>query len=221
MNVLMASVSGFVLGCLHAFDADHLTAVTVFASRSRSRMAAIKFGVVWGLGHTTTLFLLGVATAAFKFVIPPAVQTGSELFVGLLLIAIGIWALSPVRVGRQIRIHRHEHDGVEHAHVVSDEEGGSRFHHHSMFAVGAAHGFAGTAAVMVIVPLTIAESLIAVVAYLILFGLGTIVAMSIFALTVGTLSVEAEKRGLVPYLRKFAGGTSIVVGCIWIALVLR
>ncbi|HLC23079.1 MAG TPA: hypothetical protein VJL08_01355, partial [Dehalococcoidia bacterium] len=52
-------VLGLVLGVRHAFDADHLVAVTTIVSEYRNPLRAIWIGVSWGLGHTTTLLLAG------------------------------------------------------------------------------------------------------------------------------------------------------------------
>ncbi len=216
MNFILSAVSGFTLGCLHAFDADHITAVTVFATKSPDRIKAVRFGVLWGLGHTATLLVLGVATAMFKFVIPPPVQSAGEILVGLLLVAIGAWSLNGVLRRKDIHLHTHAHDGVEHSHFHSHRQEESHLHHHSMFAIGAAHGLAGTASVMVIVPLTIAQSLFAVGAYLLLFGLGTILAMSAFAFMIGSLSTSAGKKGYVLRVRGLAGAASVIVGILWI-----
>jgi high-affinity nickel permease len=52
---------GLVLGVRHALDADHLIAVSTIVSEYRNPLRAIWVGVSWGLGHTTTLFLAGLA----------------------------------------------------------------------------------------------------------------------------------------------------------------
>ena len=54
-------VLGLVLGVRHAFDADHLVAVSTIVSEYRNPLRAIWIGVSWGLGHTTTLLLAGGA----------------------------------------------------------------------------------------------------------------------------------------------------------------
>ncbi len=52
---------GLLLGVRHAFDADHLVAVTTIVSEYKNPLKAIWIGVSWGLRHTTTLYLGGGA----------------------------------------------------------------------------------------------------------------------------------------------------------------
>ncbi|MBV9155089.1 MAG: high-affinity nickel-transport family protein, partial [Acidobacteriaceae bacterium] len=64
-------VVGFVLGMRHALDPDHVIAVTTIVSRQRSTAKAGLIGVMWGVGHTLTIFLVGAAIILFNVVIPP------------------------------------------------------------------------------------------------------------------------------------------------------
>ena len=58
-------VIGFVLGVRHAFDADHLAAVTTLILGRPTRRDSVRIGVAWGIGHAlmlvvaTTIVLLG------------------------------------------------------------------------------------------------------------------------------------------------------------------
>src|SRR3989304_6705695 len=112
---------GLLLGVRHAFDTDHLVAVTTIGSEDRNPLRAIWIGVSWGLGHTTTLFLAGVVMLLLDISMPERLALLFEFFVGVMLILLGIQAfLSARRV--QIHIHPHEHrnDGVqahEHFHI--------------------------------------------------------------------------------------------------------
>jgi len=49
---------GFILGIKHATDPDHVIAVTTIVSRQRSIRHAALIGILWGLGHTITIFLV-------------------------------------------------------------------------------------------------------------------------------------------------------------------
>ncbi|HEX9614729.1 MAG TPA: urease accessory protein UreH, partial [Bacteroidota bacterium] len=158
MEFLFALLSGFILGMLHAFDADHLAAVTTFSSSQPDARKAAVFGLVWGLGHSITLLLFGLLVMTLRFAIPPLVESLAETAVGLILIAIGIWALRNVFHHKSIHLHKHVHDGVEHVHFHSHETGSDHRHRHSMFLVGAAHGLAGTASVLILIPVTLSQS---------------------------------------------------------------
>jgi high-affinity nickel permease len=216
MDLVVAIVSGFTLGCLHAFDVDHVAAVTAFASKHPTARGASLFGLYWGLGHTATLLVLGGLSVGLRFVIPSSLSVFGELVVGLVLIAVGLWVLRDFFRGKKIHVHRHTHNGVDHVHFHShaDEEG--HHHHHSMFFVGAVHGFAGTAAVMVLIPITITQSLGFALVYLVLFGVGTMTAMGLFAYLLGSATQKMGSDRLIAILQAVAGAASLIIGIIWI-----
>lgn len=216
MDVLIPIITGFTLGCVHAFDVDHIVAVTAFASKHPSPGGAAKFGMLWGIGHTVTLVSLGLLSLGLKLVIPPLVESVAELVIGILLVAIGVWVLKDVLRHKHIHIHKHVHDGIEHVHFHSHQHGAEHAHKHSMFFIGAAHGFAGTASVMVLVPIAITQSLLTAGLYLLLFGIGTIAAMGIFAYLLGKLSSTTHAERILPVFQGVAGLASIVVGSVWI-----
>jgi hypothetical protein len=68
--VLTALVSvlvlGFVLGMRHATDPDHVVAVTTIVAQQRSLARAARTGVLWGIGHTATILLVGGAIVLLK-----------------------------------------------------------------------------------------------------------------------------------------------------------
>lgn len=216
MEILLPIVAGFTLGCIHAFDADHIVAVTAFASKTRNALAAAKFGFLWGLGHTATLVLLGLLSLTFRVMIPPLVESIAEIAVGLLLVAIGVWVLRGVAQRHRLHIHRHTHDGTTHVHLHSHAKSEDHRHSHSMFLVGATHGFAGTASVLVMIPVAMTQTVSFAALYLVLFGVGTILAMSLFAFTIGQMSARIDSARTVPIVQSLSGVLSIGVGCLWI-----
>jgi high-affinity nickel-transport protein len=197
MNPFPLLALGFVLGLRHAADPDHVVAVTAITSRTRSATPAALLGAVWGLGHTLTLFVVGVAIVVFNWAVPPRVGLTLEFLVALALVTIGLWNL---RGG-----HAHEDAGLG--------EGSSRPPTGKAFLVGMAHGLAGSAAVALLVLATVRDPLGACV-YLFVFGLGTLLGMTIittgFALP---LSAAARRWGGAPRILRLSTGTlSILLG---------
>ena len=113
-NLLAVIGVGFLLGVRHATDPDHVVAVSTIVSRQRSVRQAGLIGALWGVGHTVTIFLVGVAIILFNLAIPPRIGLAMELAVGLMLILLGVLNLTGVT--RWIT-HRftpvHSHTGVE------------------------------------------------------------------------------------------------------------
>ena len=89
-NLLTVISIGFLLGMRHATDPDHVIAVTTIVSRQRSIRHAGMIGMLWGLGHTITILLVGAAIIMFNLVIPPRIGLTMELAVGLMLIFLGV-----------------------------------------------------------------------------------------------------------------------------------
>jgi high-affinity nickel permease len=94
-------VLGFLLGMLHATDADHVIAISTIASRQGSVRGAARVGLLWGVGHTATVFAVGSAIILFNLVIPPRLEQAMEFCVALVLILLGVITLSIV--SRQVR----------------------------------------------------------------------------------------------------------------------
>lgn len=117
MTLFSILAFGFLIGMKHATEADHLAAVASLATRSHSTWDALRQGAAWGLGHTLTLMLFGGLVLGLGRTIPPQVEQGLEMVVGLMLLALGIDVLRRLR--RQgVHFHLHQHgDGLRHVHA--------------------------------------------------------------------------------------------------------
>ncbi len=187
-DALTPILLGVLLGLRHATDADHVVAVTTIVARERSLSRAAWVGAVWGLGHTLTLLLLGGAIIAFRLVIPPRLGLGLEFGVAMMLICLGF-----------SNIRRRDDDE---APKLSRP-----------LLVGVVHGLAGSAAVALLVLATIREPL-AAAAYLLMFGLGTILGMMIVTALLALPALYAGHRvaQMRVGVRVAAGALSIVFG---------
>ena len=81
---------GFLLGMRHAFDADHVIAVSTIISRKRSIGAAALTAVCWGAGHGLTMLVVGGAIVSSGFAVPRRLGLSLELGVALMLIVLGV-----------------------------------------------------------------------------------------------------------------------------------
>jgi high-affinity nickel-transport protein len=158
VNALVVAGLGFVLGLRHAADADHVVAVTAIAARYKRVGPAALVGVLWGLGHTLTIFVVGGAIILFGLVVPPRVGLALEFVVGIALTLVGLLNVA----GRGGFLTTGQEDG--------------RLPRLRAFALGLVHGLAGSAAVALLVLATVRDP-VAACAYLLVFGLGTILGM--------------------------------------------
>src|SRR4051812_7581935 len=147
---LSTALLGFVLGIRHATDPDHVVAVTTIVSRERRVDRAGGIGMLWGLGHTVTILLVGGAILLFNVVIPPCIGLTMELSVAVMLVLLGV-----VSLGRIVRV----------ATPVAQRDRWFIFRHQSLrpLAIGVVHGLAGSAAVALLVLATISNAMWGVV----------------------------------------------------------
>jgi high-affinity nickel-transport protein len=200
MNPLALLGLGLVLGLRHATDPDHVVAVTAIAARTRRILPATLLGVVWGLGHMLTLFVVGAGIILFNWVVPPRLGLAMEFCVALALIVVGL-----LNLGRSSK-------------PASGLEGGaSRPPAGRAFVVGLVHGLAGSAAVALLVLATVREPRWAC-GYLLVFGLGTLAGMALITtgFTLPVAKVAHRWGGAGRMIRLSTGALSLVFG-LWLA----
>lgn len=207
-------LTALVLGAQHTLAPDHIAAVSVFASRRMSWQRAVGLGARWGVGHSLTILMLGSALVWSGAHVPAGWESALEQLVGLALIGVG--AASIWRATR-LPLRWHEHDGVRHAHPPSAKGAAHDHDHRALLGIGMLHGLAGTGALVIAIPLAAGDSPGRSMVFLASFGLGTIVAMSLFAAVIGGLCSRAARRSLRAEraLGVAAGAASIVVGVWW------
>jgi len=189
MSLFLTFITSLMLGMRHATDPDHIVAVTTIVSRERSVVKAAAIGAVWGAGHTITLLVVGGGIIAFKVALNARLGLSLEFCVAIMLIVLGVLNLSAVR-------------------TTSGSSSASR-----PFLVGVVHGLAGSAAAaLLIVPLIDDPRWAAL--YLLTFGLGTIVGMSIVTISIAapSLLAAAHMPSLQRSLRIASGGVSLIFG---------
>ena len=149
-----------------------------------------------------------------------------EFCVGVMLVFLGLQVYWNLKRGR-LHVHQHDHDGDDHLHIhgthpkeetpaVQEKHGmfnpGKPFFRMKSFIIGLIHGLAGSAAVMLALLPTI-DSFMAGLAYLLLFGVGTILSMALVTIA---LSVPFAMSGSHDRLNKIvsglAGTASILFG---------
>ena len=85
---------GFLLGMRHATDPDHVVAITTIVAKQPGIAKAGLIGVLWGLGHTFTIFVVGTMIILFQVTIPPRLGLSMEFTVAAMLILLGILNLT-------------------------------------------------------------------------------------------------------------------------------
>ncbi len=189
---------GLLLGLKHAFDSDHLIAVSTIVTRERSAWRSLWIGLFWGIGHTFTLLMVGLVVLSLKKQIPPPVGLSLECLVGLVLIGLGLMTLYDCW-RKRVHAHSHIHAGAPHVHFHMHADSPAHQHSHPVrlgfrpLLVGMVHGLAGSAALMLLVLATI-PSLALGFMYIVIFGCGSIVSMGLVSLFMGLFFSLATDR---------------------------
>lgn len=147
---------GFVLGMRHATDPDHVIAVTAILTRERRLTAATRTGLLWGLGHSLTVLIVGCAIIVLKVQVPVRLGLAMEFGVGVALILLGLPAAAAAltaigaRLGvlrqsvaahrtSQVHSHVHSHGGTAHRHVHAHNDRGAAAHQNHLFGQDSAY----------------------------------------------------------------------------------
>lgn len=200
-------------GLEHAFEADHLLAVNNLVTNRNKMNQAVKDGIYWGVGHTLTIFTVGVLMIGFKVAVSEHVFSYLEATVGLMLIFLGMYRLSKL-----FKKNTHSHT-YTHSHTLSNSGSVSHLHSHTYthshiittpnhnhpnklnsfnaaFGVGLVHGLAGSGALVVLV-LSQMKSTSEGLMYILIFGIGSILGMFIasglFSLPYGKSILKSKK----------------------------
>ena len=208
------------MGIQHALDPDHLIAVSTIVSEQKNFKWASLIGAFWGLGHTTTLFIVGLLVIGLRVTIPPRLGSGLELLVALMLVILGVNVLRNSFGAERVHLHTHSHNPETHTHFhVHENPKQDHGHGHPFkamrrpFIVGMVHGLAGSAALMLLVLSTI-ESPLGGLLYIVIFGLGSVGGMLLLS---GIISLPfiltAQRFSLMNrWIRVIAGVASVGFG---------
>ncbi len=213
--------AGLIFGLKHALDADHLAAVSTIVGESKNLVRSSVVGALWGLGHTISLLVAGVAVIVLHVEIGARTALALEFCVALMLIGLGANALRTLVRGGHIHLHAHEHDGHVHFHPhMHDGAPEPSAHTHHGFAlslrpvlVGMIHGLAGSAALMLLVLSTIPSPVLGLI-YVAVFGIGSIggmVCMSALVALPARLTATRWSRAHIA-VRTLAGVFSLGFG---------
>jgi ABC-type nickel/cobalt efflux system permease component RcnA len=208
--VLLVSL---LLGLRHASDPDHLAAITTLIASEKDGSGLGKagsMGFLWGLGHGTSLVLVGLPLVLLGGYLPGPVQQAAEALIGGIIVFLAARLLIRWRRGH-FHAHAHSHDEGTHRHVHSHEADTSHEHAHkvplrtplSSYGIGLVHGIGGSGGLTLLLLSTIGGAAQATGA-LLLFAAGTAVSMALlstaFGLAIAGGPIGRNFERLVPAL---------------------
>lgn len=202
ISLLSILTIGFLLGIKHALEPDHIVGVSTIASQSKKLWKSSLVGVFWGIGHTGTLFVVGMIIILLKINISDAWAMSLEFLVGVMLVYFGFAAIYSHKK-RRVSLNSIKQ-------VTNDQQEG--FSYRKPLIMGFIHGLAGSAA-MILLTFSTVNSAWEGALYILVFGAGTIISMLLFNTIIGIPFVLSKnKMKINKSLIQFAGLISIVFG---------
>jgi sulfite exporter TauE/SafE len=222
---------GFTLGLIHAFDADHVMAVSALSSRKPGFLRTLKFSANWALGHGGVLMFAGALLFGLGLHIPEQLQYMAEASVGVMLIGLGLvcfWRFRQQHLRLQTHTHVHSHGEVVHTHwhledhtenATENSSASNSSDKHAPVMVGMLHGLAGSAPALALVPAVAQGQLWVAMMYLLLFSGGVMLSMLVFGSGLGSLQNQLQRKSarLFAVSRYFVATASVCLGGFWLA----
>jgi ABC-type nickel/cobalt efflux system permease component RcnA len=223
-NLLAAAGIGLLLGVRHAFEPDHLAAVSTLATRPGTRLwSAARVGLIWGLGHTVTVGTVVALIVVLGLRLPSSLWPIAELAVAGLLVLLGASVIWRYLRGRwHMHAHTHAHPAAApHLHLHSHAADTGHGHPHAAvdarrsLGFGVAHGLVGSGAIAALLVAAVPDSMSRLV-YFMAFSGGTIAGMLGVSLTLSVLMRFAADRGArwATFLHVGAAVGSVVAGVV-------
>ena len=223
-NPFLIIMAGLMIGLIHAFEPDHISAVStqlLIKNKNGSKKLALKQlsivsslrGAVWGMGHTSSIILVGLVIAGLSLNIHNDFFVGAELIVGFMLIVLGILTISNKKIFKQKHIHPHNHsEGISHTHFHNHKQDHSQNHSHKAFLIGSIHGIAGSGSLVALTASTMVN-FETMIYFLILFGIGSTIGMTAISGIIGIpLSLLSKIKQTTKYLKYIVSCITFIIG---------
>src|SRR5437763_15184076 len=88
-SLLALTGLGLLLGFRHAFEPDHLAAVSTLATRQGRLLDACRLGIAWAVGHTGSVGVGVALIMLFGLPLPDRLSTDADFLYVLLLFGVG------------------------------------------------------------------------------------------------------------------------------------
>ena len=223
-NPILIIIAGLMIGLVHAFEPDHLSAVSTQLLKNNNNSGSSKKrglknltiissfrGALWGMGHTSSIILIGLLIAGLSLNIPDDFFVSAEIVVGFMLIILGIFTFTNKSIFKQKHVHPHKHsNGISHTHSHTHNE--DHKHGHKAYLIGCIHGIAGSGSLVALTAATM-NGFDMMMYFLILFGIGSIIGMTVASGVIGLPFIFLSKIGSVTkYLRYVIASITFIIG---------
>jgi len=215
LTSLLGLLYGLAQGMRHAFEPDHLAAVSTLVAEQRSARASTFYAAAWGVGHATVLLVVGGALFLLRARVPDRVAEAFELVVAAMLVLLGVRALfrsRALRADRDTVERGHARTTAPHVHVIDLRRWRAA---RQPIVIGCVHGLAGSGALTALV-LATGPSPAAGFVMLALYAGGAMLGMTLLAGVLGVPLARVVRSGSgMPILLGVSGAASLLLGIAW------
>jgi len=215
-ELLSSAWTGFFAGCLHTLSGpDHLAALAPL-SIGRTRMESAAVGALWGCGHDAGQVLFGLIFLILKDKLHiEIIRTWGTRVVGLTLLIIGAMGIREASEAHTAGVALESDVNVYES--LDDPTVGKKKIGFATFATGIVHGLQPDALMMVLPALAL-PSRLAGAAFLIMFLIGTVIAMGSYTVFIGSCSQALKDR--VPRItEKLTWASSLIAIALGFAII--
>lgn len=223
-NPFLIILAGLAIGLLHAFEPDHLSAVSTQVSNNNHNTNGSKklglmnltidsslIGALWGIGHTSSIIVIGLLIAGLSINISDNFFIGAEVIVGFMLIVLAILTVSNKSIFKRKHVHPHKHSN-EVFHTHSHTHNINHKHGHKSYLIGCVHGIAGSGSLVALIASTM-NGFDTMIYFLILFGMGSVIGMTVASGILGLPFILLSKINIVTkYLKYAIASVTFIVG---------
>jgi hypothetical protein len=205
--ILFGLLLGFFQGLRHAFEPDHVVAISTMVTQARTLRTRVAYAVAWGVGHAVVLLVVGAILMVARAQLPPRLDAAFELAVAIMLVALGVRAI----------LHAAGHARPE----APGRSAPQAWRAIGPLAMGMIHGLAGSGALTALVVARLPSRPVGVL-FMMLFGAGATLGMSALVGVAGApLAQVLRTRWGMPALLGATGLLSLGLGLVWLGPAIR
>jgi ABC-type nickel/cobalt efflux system permease component RcnA len=179
-DLLVFSALALALGVKHAFDVDHVVAISGILTRETRWQRTVTLSASWASGHMITAAVVSAALFFLANTLLRNLLSKMELLVPFMLLAIGLLGL--FALARKLHYHRHQHAeaGPKHSHFHLHLK--KSHEHGAMAGIGVVHGLASNDELLAVLFVGLAaDAWWQVFLGVALFSVGVMAAMAIYS----------------------------------------
>ncbi len=182
-------------------ETDHVLTISTLLMKKQPLKKMFFLTWRWGLGHSLTLLILALVMFLIQSTMANLQFSFAGRLVGLSMVCLGLRVLYLELMKKS----QHTHTVDTHAH--NEAPVGS-----FLFGLGVLHGTAGSAPILLMVPIALSKSLVSVMSYVFFFSFGMILTMGVYSFILNKITWTDKLTSHLVKLRCVTAVLTVAVG---------